>query len=226
MSELLIAENVKKTFKDGPRELHVLKGISLKVKKGELIAITGPSGAGKSTLLHVLAGLDRPTDGRIYLNGTDIYKLSDGKLANLRNRQIGFIFQFFHLLPEFSILENTSLPAMISGTTNRERALELLERLGLSERVGHRPDQLSAGEIQRAAIARALMNNPEIVFADEPTGNLDRDNSTSIMNLITELNHEEQQTFIIATHEDSLAREAKKVLSIVDGVLKETLVRT
>lgn len=226
MSELLIAENVKKTFKDGPRELHVLRGISLKVKKGELIAITGPSGAGKSTLLHMLAGLDRPTDGRIYLNGTDIYKLSDGKLANLRNRRIGFIFQFFHLLPEFSILENTSLPAMISGTMNRERALQLLERLGLSERVGHRPDQLSAGEIQRAAIARALMNNPEIVFADEPTGNLDRDNSTSIMNLITELNHEEQQTFIIATHEDSLAREAKKVLSIVDGVLKETLVRT
>jgi len=226
MSELLIAENVKKTFKDGPRELQVLRGISLKVKKGELIAITGPSGAGKSTLLHMLAGLDRPTDGRIYLNGTDIYKLSDGRLANLRNRQIGFIFQFFHLLPEFSILENTSLPAMISGTMNRERALQLLERLGLSERVGHRPDQLSAGEIQRAAIARALMNNPEIVFADEPTGNLDRDNSISIMNLITELNHEEQQTFIIATHEDSLAREAKKVLSIVDGVLKETLVHT
>ena len=226
MSELLIAENVKKTYKDGPRELHVLRGISLKVKKGELIAITGPSGAGKSTLLHVLAGLDRPTDGRIYLNGTDMYKLSDGRLANLRNRRIGFIFQFFHLLPEFSILENTSLPAMISGTMNRERALQLLERLGLSERVGHRPDQLSAGEIQRAAIARALMNNPEIVFADEPTGNLDRDNSISIMNLITELNHEEQQTFIIATHEDSLAREAKKVLSIADGVLKETLVHT
>ena len=226
MSELLIAENVKKTFKDGSRELHVLRGISLKVKKGELIAITGPSGAGKSTLLHVLAGLDRPTDGRIYLNGTDMYKLSDGRLANLRNRRIGFIFQFFHLLPEFSILENTSLPAMISGTINRERALQLLERLGLSERVGHRPDQLSAGEIQRAAIARALMNNPEIVFADEPTGNLDRDNSISIMNLITELNHEEQQTFIIATHEDSLAREAKKVLSIADGVLKETLVHT
>ena len=226
MSDLLIAENVKKTFKDGPRELHVLRGISLKVKKGEVIAITGPSGAGKSTLLHVLAGLDRPTDGRIYLNGTDMYKLSDGRLANLRNRRIGFIFQFFHLLPEFSILENTSLPAMISGTMNRERALQLLERLGLSERVGHRPDQLSAGEIQRAAIARALMNNPEIVFADEPTGNLDRDNSISIMNLITELNHEEQQTFIIATHEDRLAREAKKVLSIVDGVLKETLVRT
>lgn len=226
MSEFLVMENLKKTFKDGPRELHVLKGINLKVKKGELIAIKGPSGAGKSTLLHLLGGLDRPTDGRIYLNGADIYKLSDGKLANLRNRQIGFVFQFFHLLPEFSVLENVSLPAMIWGRANTQRALRLLERVGLGERINHRPNQLSAGEMQRAAIARALMNSPEIVFADEPTGNLDRDNSMSVINLIKELNGEEQQTFIIATHGDSTANMARRVLHMIDGVLEETLVHT
>ena len=219
---LLIAENLKKTFKDGPRELHVLKAINLKVKKGELIAIKGPSGTGKSTLLHLLGGLDRPTGGKIYLNGADIYKLSDGRLANLRNRQIGFVFQFFHLLPEFSLLENVSLPAMILGRANTQRALSLLERVGLGNRINHRPDQLSGGEMQRAAIARALINKPEIVFADEPTGNLDRDNSMSVMNLIKELNGEEQQTFIIATHGDSVPNMARRVLHIIDGALKDS----
>ncbi len=219
MSELLAAENLKRSFKNGLRELQVLKGINLKVERGELIAITGPSGAGKSTLLHLLGGLDTPTGGKIYLNGTDIYKLSDGKLANLRNQRVGFVFQFFYLLPEFSVLENVSLPAMISGRTDKEKASQLLKRVGLSERISHRPDQISAGEMQRAAIARALVNNPEIVFADEPTGNLDRDNSISIMNLIRELNEEEQQTFIIATHDDRLAKMARRVLYIVNGRL-------
>jgi ABC-type lipoprotein export system ATPase subunit len=221
MSELLVVEDLEKSFKDGPRELNVLKGINLEVERGGLIAITGPSGAGKSTLLHLLGGLDKPTDGKIYLNGTDIYRLSNGKLANLRNRQIGFVFQFFYLLPEFSVFENVSLPAMISGRMDKERVSQLLKRVGLSERIRHRPDQISAGEMQRAAIARALVNNPEIVFADEPTGNLDRDNSISIMNLIRELNEEDQQTFVIATHDDKLAREAKKVLSMVNGKLSQ-----
>lgn len=218
---LLVTENLKKSFKDGVKELQVLKGIKLEIAKGELVAITGPSGAGKSTLLHLLGGLDKPTDGKVYLDGTDIYKLPDRKLANIRNRKIGFIFQFFYLLPEFSVLENVSLPSMVSGRTNKERALQLLERVGLSERINHRADKLSAGEMQRAAIARALINNPDIVFADEPTGNLDRDNSTSIMNLINEMNEEEQSTFIIATHEDNLAKIAKRVLHITDGMLRE-----
>jgi len=223
MSELLVAENLQKSFRDGLRELHVLKGISLRVDKGELIAIMGHSGAGKSTLLHLFGGFDRPTGGKVYFDGADIYKLSDNELAYFRNRKIGFVFQFYCLLPEFSVLENVVLPAMISGrANNKKRASELIERVGLSERINHRPPQLSAGEMQRAGLARALMNEPEIVFADEPTGNLDADNSSSIMELIKGLNREEKQTFIIVTHEHDVAEKAERVLVIVDGGLEES----
>ena len=219
MNELLVAKDLKKSFRDGQRDLHVLKGVNLVVRKGEFIAITGPSGAGKSTLLHLFAGLDKPTGGSVHFNGVDVSKLSDSELSDFRNRRTGFVFQFYCLLPEFSVLENVLLPAMVSNRTDRKRAVQLLGRVGLDKRINHRPYQLSAGEMQRTGIARALMNDPEIIFADEPTGNLDMDNSLSIMKLIRELNDEEERTFIIVTHEGSLAKEARRVLSIVDGVL-------
>ncbi len=222
MSELLLVENLKRSFRDGQSELHVLKGVSLKVGEGDFLAIRGPSGAGKSTLLHLLGALDKPTDGKVYLNRTDIHSLSDNALARFRNRMIGFVFQFYHLFPEFSVLENVMAPAMVAGrkTSGEKRALELLERVGLANRINHSPDKLSAGEMQRVAIARALVNNPEIVLADEPTGNLDSDNGEKIFGLIQELNEKERRTFIIATHEDALAKRAKRVMTLVDGVLR------
>ena len=222
MSELLVAEGLKRSFRDGQSELHVLKGVSLKVGKGDFLAIRGPSGAGKSTLLHLLGALDKPTDGKVYLNRTDIHSLPDNALARFRNRMIGFVFQFYHLFPEFSVLENVMAPAMVAGrkTSGEKRALELLERVGLANRINHSPDKLSAGEMQRVAIARALVNNPEIVLADEPTGNLDSDNGEKIFGLIQELNEKERRTFIIATHEDALAKRAKRVMTLVDGVLR------
>ena len=222
MSELLLVENLKRSFRDGQSELHVLKGVSLKVGEGDFLAIRGPSGAGKSTLLHLLGALDKPTDGKVYLNRTDIHSLSDNALARFRNRMIGFVFQFYHLFPEFSVLENVMAPAMVAGrkTSGEKRALELLERVGLANRINHSPDKLSAGEMQRVAIARALVNNPEIILADEPTGNLDSDNGEKIFGLIQELNEKERRTFIIATHEDALAKRAKRVMTLVDGVLR------
>jgi lipoprotein-releasing system ATP-binding protein len=218
---LLVAENLTKSFHDGLEELHVLRGVNLRIEKGEMLAITGPSGAGKSTLLHLLGTLDRPTDGKVYLEGADIYGLPDAKLAPVRNKRIGFVFQFYHLLPEFSVFENVLLPAMAGGKgkTARGRALQLLDRIGLGKRMHHLPGQLSGGEMQRTAIARALINNPDVVFADEPTGNLDRDNSMSILNLMRELNEEDKQTFVIATHDCSIAEQAKRVLSLTDGRL-------
>jgi lipoprotein-releasing system ATP-binding protein len=218
---LLVAEDLTKSFHDGLEKLHVLKGVNLKIERGEMVAITGPSGAGKSTLLHLLGTLDRPTDGKVYLEGADIYGLPDAKLAPVRNKRIGFVFQFYHLLPEFSVFENVLLPAMAGGKgkTARERASRLLDRIGLGKRMHHLPGQLSGGEMQRTAIARALINNPDIVFADEPTGNLDSDNSTSILNLMKELNEEDRQTFVIATHDCSIAGQAKRVLSLTDGRL-------
>ncbi len=221
MSELLVVENLKRSFRDGQSELRVLKGVSLKVEEGDFIAIRGPSGAGKSTLLHLLGALDKPTDGKVYLKGIDIHSLPDNALAGFRNRMIGFVFQFYHLFPEFSVLENVLAPAMVAGrkTLGEKRALELLERVGLANRINHSPNKLSAGEMQRVAIARALVNNPEIIFADEPTGNLDSDNGERIFCLIRELNEKERRTFIIATHEDALAKRAKRVMTLVDGVL-------
>ncbi len=218
---LLAAENLRKSFHDGLEKLHVLKGVNIRIEKGEMVAITGPSGAGKSTLLHLLGTLDRPTDGKVYLEGADIYGLPDTELALVRNKRIGFIFQFYHLLPEFSVFENVLLPAMAGGKGRpaRKRAFQLLDRIGLNKRTHYLPGQLSGGEMQRTAIARALINNPDIVFADEPTGNLDSDNSTSILNLMKELNEENRQTFVIATHDCSIAGQAKRVLSLTDGRL-------
>lgn len=219
MNDLLIARRLYKVYTDGPRSLHVLKGIDLKVRKGEIVVVLGPSGAGKSTLLHLLGGLDPPTEGEVFLDGTDLYKLSSSERAKLRNQRIGFVFQFYHLLGEFTALENVMLPAMVAQRHRslEDRAKSILDNVGLSHRIYHRPDQLSGGEQQRVAIARALMNEPDIVFCDEPTGNLDRDTSNLICGLIQNLNRERSQTFVVVSHEEAMAALAEDTYRIKDG---------
>ncbi len=220
MNELIRAEGLTKVYRSGGAELEVLKGIDLTIGKGEQVAIHGPSGVGKSTLLHILGTLDRPTSGTLSYGDISINRLGEKALARLRNERIGFIFQFYHLLPEFTALENVLLPAMVNGKRMkdaRDRARRLLHSVGLSERETHKPDALSGGEQQRVAIARALMNGPEVVFADEPTGNLDEKTSSEMYELIRHLNEEYGTTFVIVTHEPSLARAANRSLHMVDG---------
>lgn len=200
--------------------LHVLKGIDLSINKGEIIAITGKSGAGKSTLLHILGTLDRPTEGNVYINDTDVTLLNNTALARFRNMHIGFIFQFHHLLPEFNALQNTCIPAFIHGTSESKalaRGKELLDYLGLKDRFTHKPGQLSGGEQQRVAIARALINKPSIVLADEPTGNLDTSTSKEIHDLILQLRDDTSQTFVIVTHNTELAQISDRILNMTDG---------
>jgi lipoprotein releasing system ATP-binding protein len=224
MSEPIRAEGVTKIYRIGSVELEVLKGISLAVEQGELVAIHGPSGVGKSTLLHILGTLDRPSGGTVSYGTLNVYDLNDRMLANLRNESIGFIFQFYHLLPEFTALENILLPAMVRGIRPkeaRERARTLLASVGLDHRETHKPDALSGGEQQRVAIARALVNNPRVVFADEPTGNLDEENSREIYELIGTLNREYGTTFVIVTHDPSLAAKTHRSLRMMDGQIKE-----
>ena len=220
MSELLLAHNLHKSYDSGGKKLHVLKGISLKVIKGKVLAIVGPSGAGKSTLLHILGGLDSSILGSVFLNGVDIYKLRDRQRAELRNRQIGFVFQFYHLLAEFTALENVILPAAIKKSPiAKQKACQLLEKVGLEHRINHLPSQLSGGERQRVAIARALINEPAIVFCDEPTGNLDSKTGGLIYDIIWRLNKEKKQTFVIVTHEEMVVKRADEVCRIKDGEL-------
>lgn len=226
MNSLLSAQGLHKTYDNGLKDLEVLKGINLNIAKGNLLAIVGSSGAGKSTLLHILGGLDSPVFGNVLFNGIDIYKISDSKRAKLRNNHIGFIFQFYHLLSEFTALENVMLPALINlkgpkvkKLKVRKKAVDLLEIIGLKHRLNHRPFQLSGGEQQRVAVARALINNPDIVFCDEPTGNLDSENGDLIYNLIRQLNKEEGQTFVIVTHEEAVAGRVDQVYRIRDGKL-------
>ncbi len=220
MSEFLLAHNLHKSYDNGGKTLHVLKGISLKVIKGKVLAIVGPSGAGKSTLLHILGGLDRAISGSVFLNGVDIYKLGDRQRARLRNRRIGFVFQFYHLLAEFTALENVMLPATIKkAPMAKQKGQQLLEKVGLGHRMNHLPSQLSGGECQRVAIARALINEPAIVFCDEPTGNLDSKTGGLIYDIIWRLNKEKKQTFVIATHEERIVKRADEVCRIKDGEL-------
>jgi lipoprotein-releasing system ATP-binding protein len=207
-------------YRSGGAELEVLKGIDLTIERGEQVAIHGTSGVGKSTLLHILGTLDRPTSGTLSYGNISINGLGERALARLRNERIGFIFQFYHLLPEFTALENVLLPAMVNGQRLKDargRARRLLDSVGLSERETHKPDALSGGEQQRVAIARALMNSPEVVFADEPTGNLDEKTSGEMYELIRHLNEKYETTFVIVTHEPSLARAANRSLHMVDG---------
>jgi lipoprotein-releasing system ATP-binding protein len=219
---MLDAQNLHKRYEMGRRSLEVLRGVSLKIARGDFLALRGASGAGKSTLLHLLGGLDAPNTGEIRFDGKDLAALSNTAAAELRNRKIGFIFQAYHLLPELDALENVCLPARIARTpasTVEARGRELLARVGLKERMEHRPNELSGGEQQRVAIARALINAPELILADEPTGNLDSHTGGEIMDLLCELRTEHNTTLIIATHDAAVAGRAPKLLNLADGVI-------
>jgi predicted ABC-type transport system involved in lysophospholipase L1 biosynthesis ATPase subunit len=217
---LLEARAVAKTYQMGRRSLEVLRGVSLTLRRGDFLALQGASGAGKSTLLHLLGGLDRPTSGDIRLDGQPLAGLSSSALASLRNRKVGFIFQSYHLFPEFDAWENVCIPARLARMPARQagqRARELLERVGLGHRLEHRPHKLSGGEQQRVAIARALINSPDLILADEPTGNLDSHTGGEIIELLCALRVERQATLIVATHDARVACRAPQVLQLVDG---------
>lgn len=200
--------------------LQVLKGIDLTIDKGEVVSIVGPSGAGKTTLLQIMGTLDKPDTGRILLNGTEINRLKERELAAFRNREIGFVFQFHQLLPEFTALENVTIPALIQGVSSgeaRRRAVEMLEFMGLSERASHKPAELSGGEKQRVAVARALINHPSVVLADEPSGSLDTHNKEELHRLFFELRDKLGQTFVIVTHDEGLASQTDRTIHMLDG---------
>lgn len=215
-NSLIKATNIHKSYGD----LHVLKGVDIEIQKGEVVSIVGRSGAGKSTLLHILGTLDRADQGVVHIDGMEVFKLSEQDLAKFRNKQIGFIFQFHHLLPEFTAVENVCIPAFIQGTSEpaaQKRAKELLDYLGLSDRLEHKPTQLSGGEQQRVAVARALMNRPSVVFADEPSGNLDSTSSHELHELLFQLRKDFGQTFLIVTHNMELAEMSDRILEMKDG---------
>ena len=219
---LLSARSVTKSYPMGRRTLEVLRGVSLDVARGDFVALRGASGAGKSTLLHLFGGLDTPNSGEILLDGKKLALLSDEQITILRNRKVGFIFQAYHLLPELDALENVCLPARMARTDSVKasaRGRELLKRVGLAERMDHKPAELSGGEQQRVAIARSLINEPELILADEPTGNLDSHTGAEIMELLCSLRDERQVTLVIATHDANVATRAPKVIQLVDGVI-------
>ncbi len=221
---MLEARNLQKIYHHSKNRLQVLKGVDLSINQGEVFSIVGPSGAGKSTLLHILGGLDKPSEGKVTIDAEDIYLLNDQKRAKVRNQKIGFIFQFYHLLPEFTAVENVLLPALIYTSRSasedlRLKAMDLLNRVGLQDRAQHRPQELSGGEQQRVAIARALINGPKIIFCDEPTGNLDSENGKNVIDLLLELNVKNQQTIVIVTHDENIAQRAHKIIYMRDGLL-------
>ena len=220
MSTLIEARALAKTYRLGQVDVQALRGVDADVAAGEYIAITGPSGSGKSTLMHILGCLDSPTSGRYHLDGEDVSTLSGKRLAQVRNRKVGFVFQTFNLMPRLSVEENVALPLKYRGgiprPERRTRALRLLERLGLSHRIGHRPDELSGGERQRVAIARALIGEPAILMADEPTGNLDSKSGAEVLATFAEL-HEAGHTIVLVTHDASVAARAQRVIQMSDG---------
>ena len=213
------ARDIVRTFQIGENRIEVLRGVSLTVKHGETLFLVGPSGAGKTSLLYTLAGLEKPNEGDVVINGQSLYRLGRREQARVRNTSMGYVFQSFFLLPELTALENVMVPAMIRGKIGKGRALELLERVGLGERTGHLPSELSGGEQQRVAIARSIMNDPAIIFADEPTGNLDSVTGTAVMNLLMDLVNERQRTLLVVTHDHALALVGDRKVTLVDGVI-------
>ncbi|OGL63550.1 MAG: hypothetical protein A3J27_14795 [Candidatus Tectomicrobia bacterium RIFCSPLOWO2_12_FULL_69_37] len=217
---LVSARNLSKIYRLGGGEVHALRGVDLEIQPGEMVALMGASGVGKSTLLHLLGALDRPTAGEVFFQGGRLFERSDSELARFRNRSLGFVFQFHHLLPEFSALENVMIPGLLGGVPRPEaegRARELMETVGLGRRWKHRPAELSGGEQQRVALARALVNRPALVLADEPTGNLDSTTAEAIFGLLRGFNRASRQTFLVATHNSSLAERMDRVVVMADG---------
>ena len=216
--EILRVEHLSKVYGKGETQVCALNDVSFSVNKGEFVAIIGPSGSGKSTLLHILGGVDRPSGGKVYVENTDIYRLNESKLAVFRRRQIGLIYQFYNLIPVLNVEENMTLPLLLDGhKVDEKRFSELVQSLGLQNRLRHLPNQLSGGQQQRVSIGRALINNPAIVLADEPTGNLDSKNSAEIIGLLKMFHKEYQQTLIVITHDERIALQADRIISIEDG---------
>lgn len=227
MSSVIHLENLRKSYYLGKQELPVLKGLDLDIYKSEFVALMGPSGSGKSTLMNILGCLDTLSDGKYVLNGNDVSKMNDNDLAEIRNKEIGFVFQQFNLLPRLSALENVALPLIYAGVPKKERnerAMEMLSKVNLADRSHHKSNELSGGQIQRVAIARALVNNPSIILADEPTGNLDSKTSVEIMNLISDI-HKLGNTVVLVTHEEDIAHYAKRVVRLRDGVIESDKTR-
>ena len=224
MDEVIKVENLKKMYLMGEYELEVLKGIDLAVKKGDMLSIMGPSGSGKSTLIQIMGCLDIPTSGKLYIDGVDTSTMNSDQLAAIRSKKIGFVFQFFYLIPTLSSQDNVELPMVFNGLPHEERhkkAYELLELVGLAERADHRPSELSGGERQRVAIARALANDPKIIFADEPTGNLDSKSGQEIVHLLMKLN-KKGYTIIMVSHDFEIARHARRIIYVKDGLIEKT----
>ncbi|AUS97025.1 peptide ABC transporter ATP-binding protein [Clostridium thermosuccinogenes] len=224
---ILQVKNLTKIYGKGDTAVTALNNVSFSVEKGEFVAVIGPSGSGKSTLLHILGGVDTPTSGKVYIDGTDIYSLDSSRLAIFRRRQIGLIYQFYNLIPVLNVEENITLPLLLDGRKeDKNRLQELLTTLGLKERAHHLPNQLSGGQQQRASIGRALINNPALVLADEPTGNLDSKNSEEIISLLKLYNRKYNQTLIVITHDEKIALQADRIISIEDGAIaKDEVIR-
>lgn len=224
MNNILDIKGIKKSFSSGREKINVLKGVNLEVKSGNFVSILGPSGSGKSTLLHIIGGLQRPDNGEVLFHGKSLYSNTDRELALIRNTEIGFIFQFHHLLSDFTVLENIIIPQLIKGEDikkARNRAMKLMEKVDISERSEHKPATLSGGEKQRVAILRAIINQPSIILADEPTGDLDYEHANQILEILKKLNHENEVAIIMVTHDMRVAKIARHIYYLKKGVLKE-----
>ena len=225
--EMLRVESLTKLYGEGENQVRALDGVSFSVDKGQFVAIIGPSGSGKSTLLHILGGVDRPTNGKVYMNGQDVYGRNEDQLAIFRRREVGLIYQFYNLIPVLNVVENMTLPVLMDGRkVNQDRLREMIQTLGLQGREKHLPNQLSGGQQQRVSIGRALMNAPAVVLADEPTGNLDSKNSQDIVELLEYSNRRFEQMLIVITHDESIALQADRILAIEDGkIVRDEVIR-